>query len=314
MDNNKISVDKTKFIRAIKEADARTKYIKDNTKAYKNVDLSNDLKSLKQISKLKTEFTYNVATLPLPVLREQTQEYQYLNEKSNKQTPTLLKEDTNINEAKEFDNFNMNNEIEPRYKFNNNIKSHNYYVLQESTINEIQKKSKVIDDFKIHNDITSQIMTNEDTKIRPNDINTVNYNPTEAIVKNERDTIKANYNLKKDSKSKSHVTKRDRRSLSLFNSDDNLLFRMLNFLKRNRKNILPVLTVMREINTLVKSGNGELYHMIKESNDYIGAIPSLSPITYNLQFGSESKLKAFVKKLLGLSSNGDRLSLTSSRR
>lgn len=85
---------------------------------------------------------------------------------------------------------------------------------------------------------------------------------------------------------------------------------MLDFLIKNRKNVLPVFTVMREINTLVKSGNGELNHFSRESNNYIGATPpAFTPISYNLELGNENRVAAFVKKLLGMSPKGDRLTI-----
>ncbi|CAG9789878.1 unnamed protein product [Diatraea saccharalis] len=108
--------------------------------------------------------------------------------------------------------------------------------------------------------------------------------------------------------------RRHKRFISFFRNvnDDNFLFKILEFLMRNRRNILPVVTVMREINTLVKNGNGELSHFTKERNNYIGANPPLIPITYDLQIGDESKLTAFVKRLLGLASKGGKLTVNGS--
>ncbi|XP_053623215.1 uncharacterized protein LOC128682510 isoform X1 [Plodia interpunctella] len=92
--------------------------------------------------------------------------------------------------------------------------------------------------------------------------------------------------------------------------NDNLLMRMLEFLFKYRKNVLPVISVMREINTLIKSGNGELNHITKERNNYIGTSPVLPPIaSYTLELGGEGKVTAFVKRLLGISPKGDRLTI-----
>ncbi|XP_048003435.1 uncharacterized protein LOC125239791 isoform X2 [Leguminivora glycinivorella] len=114
----------------------------------------------------------------------------------------------------------------------------------------------------------------------------------------------------------SHVKKRQRRFINIFQKseaaeNDNFLFKILEFLNKNRRHALPVFTVMREINTLVKSANGELNHSTKERNNYIGLNPPVLPLaTYNLELGSDSKVKAFVKRLLGLKVQGDRLTIT----
>lgn len=113
----------------------------------------------------------------------------------------------------------------------------------------------------------------------------------------------------------SHVKKRQKRFLSLFKKseaveNDNFLFKILEFVNKNKKNVIPVFTVMREINTLVKSANGELNHSSKERNNYIGHNPPILPVvSYNLELGSDSKVKAFVKRLLGLKVEGDRLTI-----
>ncbi|XP_063390919.1 uncharacterized protein LOC134676452 [Cydia fagiglandana] len=115
---------------------------------------------------------------------------------------------------------------------------------------------------------------------------------------------------------KSHVRKRQKRFINIFQKseaaeNENFLFKILEFLNKNRKHALPVFTVMREINTLVKSANGELNHSTKERNNYIGLNPPVLPLaTYNLELGSDSKVKAFVKRLLGLKVEGDRLTIT----
>ncbi|KOB77841.1 Hepatic triacylglycerol lipase, partial [Operophtera brumata] len=91
---------------------------------------------------------------------------------------------------------------------------------------------------------------------------------------------------------KKNILKRQKRFSFFQRSEDsnNILFRMLDFLIKNRKNVLPVFTVMREINTLVKSGNGELNHFSRENNNYIGATPpAFTPISYNLELGNENR-------------------------
>ncbi|KAI8427174.1 hypothetical protein MSG28_014786 [Choristoneura fumiferana] len=113
----------------------------------------------------------------------------------------------------------------------------------------------------------------------------------------------------------SHVKKRQKRFLPFFKrseatESDNFFFKILEFVNKNRKSVIPVFTVVREINTLVKSANGELNHSSKERNNYIGHNPPISPlVTYNLELGSDSKAKAFVKRLLGLKVEGDRLTI-----
>lgn len=112
-----------------------------------------------------------------------------------------------------------------------------------------------------------------------------------------------------------HTKKRQKRFLQLFSrseNDDNFIFRALNFLVKNRKSIVPVISVVRDINTLVKSGNGELNHVTREKNNYVGIEPPpLAPVTYSLELGNESKLMAFVKRLFGLTPKGDRLTIGS---
>lgn len=115
--------------------------------------------------------------------------------------------------------------------------------------------------------------------------------------------------------SKSTIRKRQKRFISFFqrqneNVNDNFLFKMLDFLVKNRKNVLPVVSVMREINTLVKSANGELSHVSKERNNYIGAPPPLTaPLTFNLELGKDPPVKALMKKILGLGGQTDRLNI-----
>lgn len=117
-------------------------------------------------------------------------------------------------------------------------------------------------------------------------------------------------------KTANRIVKRQKRFISLFKRNeeqesDNFLFKMLEFLLKNRRTVVPVFTVMREINTLVKSTSGELNHMSKERNNYIGAPPPvLTPVTYNLELGNENRAMAFIKRLLGLTPKGDRLNIS----
>lgn len=112
-----------------------------------------------------------------------------------------------------------------------------------------------------------------------------------------------------------HAKSRQKRFLQLFNppdNQDNFIFRALNFLVKNRKSVVPIITMVRDINTLVKSGNGELNHVSKERNNYIGiSPPELAPVTYALELGNESKLMAFVKRLFGIAPKGDRITIGS---
>lgn len=110
---------------------------------------------------------------------------------------------------------------------------------------------------------------------------------------------------------------RQKRFLPLFKTNnnlgsDNIIFRALGFLLNKGKNIIPVISVVREINTLVKSANGELNHVTKENNKYIGTSPSeLKPITYTLELGTDKGVVAFIKRLLGMAQKGDKLTIGS---
>ncbi|PZC70514.1 hypothetical protein B5X24_HaOG200604 [Helicoverpa armigera] len=113
-----------------------------------------------------------------------------------------------------------------------------------------------------------------------------------------------------------HAKKRQKRFLQLFRSDDNkdesFIFRALNFLVKNRKSVVPLVSVARDVSTLVRSGRGELSHATKEQSNYVGFIPSdLPPISYTLELGNENRAMAFIKRLLGLSPKGDRLTIGS---
>lgn len=121
-------------------------------------------------------------------------------------------------------------------------------------------------------------------------------------------------NNKQKTTNKPHVNRKKRFLPFLQQTEaaqsDNFLFKMLEFLVKNRRSVIPVFTVMREINTLVKSGNGELSHFTKERNNYIGAPPPVYPVSYNLELGGENRAVVFLKRLLGLTPKGDRLSIT----
>ncbi|KAJ0169767.1 hypothetical protein K1T71_014373 [Dendrolimus kikuchii] len=103
------------------------------------------------------------------------------------------------------------------------------------------------------------------------------------------------------------VKSRRKRFVRLPNGSDapNALLRVFQFFSRNK---VPILTFMREINTIVKSANGELSHFTKES--YVGQKPPFSTYSYNLQNGAGSGLLGLIKKLLGFGS-GDKLTVIS---
>lgn len=107
---------------------------------------------------------------------------------------------------------------------------------------------------------------------------------------------------------------RQKRFLQLFRSNniesnDNFIFRALNFLIKNRKSVVPIVSVVRDVSTLVKSAGGELNHNSRERNSYVGVAPDVTPLSYTLELGGENKALAFVKRLLGLSPKGDRLTI-----
>ncbi|KAG7298503.1 hypothetical protein JYU34_018138 [Plutella xylostella] len=111
-------------------------------------------------------------------------------------------------------------------------------------------------------------------------------------------------------------SRRHKRFISLFRQQseavesENFLIRMLEFLIKHRKNIVPVVSVVREIHTMVKSSNGELAHTTKERNNYIGTPPPAAPpLSFNLELAKDPPGKAFVKKILGLGS-ADKLSIS----
>ncbi|KAJ2943435.1 hypothetical protein O0L34_g12241 [Tuta absoluta] len=115
-------------------------------------------------------------------------------------------------------------------------------------------------------------------------------------------------------KQKNHVVKRQKRFINPFQKSpaeqqQNFFFKLIEFIFKQGRNI-PVYSVMREINTLVKSSQGELNHALKEANNYIGAAPPVIPVTYSLELGNENKAVAFMKKLLGLTPKGDRLTIS----
>ena len=113
----------------------------------------------------------------------------------------------------------------------------------------------------------------------------------------------------------SHAKPRTKRFLQLFSrpeNDDSFVFRALNFLVKNRKSVVPIVSVVRDVSTLVRSGRGELNHVTREQNNYVGvAPPDLAPVSYSLELGNESRVLAFMKRLLGLAPKGDRLTVGS---
>lgn len=95
-------------------------------------------------------------------------------------------------------------------------------------------------------------------------------------------------------------------------SNDNFIFKALNFLVNNRRKIVPIVSVMREINTIVKSANGELNHVTKENNNFVGINPpEFKPLSYTLELGTDKGILGFVKRLLGLGLKGDKLTIGS---
>lgn len=95
---------------------------------------------------------------------------------------------------------------------------------------------------------------------------------------------------------------RHRRFISFFkpDNDNNMVYKILGFLLRHHKKVIPVMTVIREISTLIKTGDGEFNNYIKEQNNYIGTSPVLQPVMYSINLNNESKIKTFLKKLFGL--------------
>nr|XP_026494099.1 inactive pancreatic lipase-related protein 1-like isoform X1 [Vanessa tameamea]XP_026494100.1 inactive pancreatic lipase-related protein 1-like isoform X1 [Vanessa tameamea]XP_026494107.1 inactive pancreatic lipase-related protein 1-like isoform X1 [Vanessa tameamea]XP_026494108.1 inactive pancreatic lipase-related protein 1-like isoform X1 [Vanessa tameamea] len=66
----------------------------------------------------------------------------------------------------------------------------------------------------------------------------------------------------------------------------------------------PAVTVVREINTFVKSGGGFINHSIREQNSYSENVANtFRPHVYAVQVNSDSKVKAFLKKLFGFGSS-----------
>ncbi|KAJ8705876.1 hypothetical protein PYW08_012922 [Mythimna loreyi] len=224
-------------------------------------------------------------------------------------------------------------------------------VKQFMSINKRVKRNEKINDRNIHTDVvtddterndatlnngTTIKVSDSDTKVQtvkhtdvgiddtePKEdwIPVLNYTTLNKVteVLNNGTTKTFNESTKKTKrnhgKKQRQVKKRQKRFLQLFSraeNDDNFIFRASNFLVKNRKNVVPIISVVRDINTLVKSGNGELNHVTREQNNYIGiAPPSLTPLTYSLELGNESKLTSFVKRLFGLTPKGDRLTIGS---
>lgn len=112
-------------------------------------------------------------------------------------------------------------------------------------------------------------------------------------------------------------TSRQRRFIPFFrndnDNDDGKFFKILDFVMKNGRKVVPIISVVREINTLVKTSNGELNHLVKERNHYVGTPPPLQPVTYNLELDNNSGLKSFLKRLLGFN-QGDRLTISNTRK
>lgn len=95
---------------------------------------------------------------------------------------------------------------------------------------------------------------------------------------------------------------RQRRFVSFFKpqTSDSTLYKILDFLLKHHNKVLPVITVIREINTLIKTGNGEFNNYINEQHNFIGTSPTLQPVTYNFDLNNEFKIKSILRKLFGL--------------
>ena len=108
--------------------------------------------------------------------------------------------------------------------------------------------------------------------------------------------------IKQNLNPKTKKNHRKRRFISFFQpqSNDNMAYKILGFLLKHHKKVIPVITVIREINTLIKTGDGEFNNYIKEQNNYIGTSPVLQPVSYNINVGGESKIKSILRKLFGL--------------
>ncbi|XP_049883180.1 uncharacterized protein LOC126378812 isoform X2 [Pectinophora gossypiella] len=201
---------------------------------------------------------------------------------------------------------------------------------QDNVENKTIEHAIDIEATKGTNEKPQEVITESSTKIEENIerliqqdfINKqINTHIKHDILDNTKDASQTK-NIETDHNTKplqrNHVVKRTKRFISLFKrseaeESENFLFRMLNFLLKYRKNVIPVYSVMREINTLVKSANGELNHITKERNNFIGAPPPvLTPVTYALELGNENRALALVKKLLGLAPKGDRLTINGS--
>ncbi|CAB3252302.1 unnamed protein product [Arctia plantaginis] len=150
-----------------------------------------------------------------------------------------------------------------------------------------------------------------------NDGNESNVTIKEISTSERKENIDNSMNVTPNATITNEPKNRQKRFLSLFKTNnnygsDNILFKAFSFLLNKGKNIIPVISVVREINTLVKSANGELSHITKESNKYIGSnAPELKPITYTLELGTDKGVVAFVKRLLGVTQKGDKLTIGS---
>lgn len=147
------------------------------------------------------------------------------------------------------------------------------------------------------------IMEDNENPEKPNDPNPT-HSKKDLNQPQPNEDLEASYQDPEPSYAKSKT--RQKRFISLFRrqpetESDNFLIKMVEFLIKNRKNVIPVVSVMREINTLVKSANGELVHSSKERNNYIGTPPpAVAPVAINLELGQDSKVKTWVKRMLGL--------------
>ncbi|XP_028163534.1 uncharacterized protein LOC114355076 [Ostrinia furnacalis] len=180
------------------------------------------------------------------------------------------------------------------------------------TIEQKTTKSAKLQDTTADQNTTNTVKLQDNT-MDQNTTKTVELQDNTTLDQMTTETVKLQNTTADQKTTKTVKLPRQKRFISLFrnndNDSDNLLFRMLEFLMKPRRNFIPVVTVMREINTLVKSANGELNHFSKERNNYIGGYPPVSDIKYDLELGNESKILGLLKRLLGLGPKGGRLSV-----
>ncbi|OWR48603.1 hypothetical protein KGM_207911B, partial [Danaus plexippus plexippus] len=94
---------------------------------------------------------------------------------------------------------------------------------------------------------------------------------------------------------------------ALFNGKENKLYKIIDFLMKYKNKIIPAVTAVREISTMIKTSSLELNHFIREQNNMIAAPGPLTPTKYTIEVNSGSQIVEFVKKILGL---GNKITIT----